>query len=114
MKCELTSNKTHDVMISKEISAPSSFEDICKGEPRKVNIGYNNDPYVMTVENNSLTSTPPQSFMKGQESWMSQTWEVLSKFFSLHNIEPNWLNCDFSWGGYDEELGGWTGCMGKV
>ena len=114
MKCELNSNTTHDVMISKEIRAPNSFEDVCRGEPRTVNIGYNNDPLFMTVENNSLTSTPTQSFMKGKESWMSQTWEVFSLFFSHHNIKPNWLNCDFSWGWYDEELGGWTGCMGKV
>ena len=25
---------------------------------------------------------------------MSYDWEVLSKFFSVQNIEPNWLYCN--------------------
>ena len=114
MKCDVSSNTSHDVMISTEIKVPSSYKDICRGEPRKVNIGYNNDPPFMTVKDNSLTSTPPQSYRRGKESWMSQTWEIFSAFFSLHNIQPNWLNCHFSWGWFDKEQGGWTGCMGKV
>ena len=113
MKCQVTSNTTHDVLISKEISS-KSYKEICSGEKKKVNIGYNNDPPFMTVENNSLTSSPPPSLMKEKGSWMSQTWEVFSIFFSHHSVEPNWLNCHFSWGWYDPDLGGWTGCMGKV
>ena len=114
MKCEVTSNITHDVMISTEIGVPSTYKDICRGEPRKVNIGYNNYGKYMWVENNTLTSTPPQKFIHGKDPQISQTWEVLSKFFSLHNIEPNWLDCNFTYGHYDEELGGWTGCLGQV
>ena len=115
MKCQVTSKTPHDVMISKEIRVPSSYKDICSGEPMKVNIGYNN--YMkkyMLVENNRLTSTPPQTFIVGKLSWISHTWEVLSKFFSLHNIVPNWLDCHGVAGLYDLDLGGWTGCMGKV
>ena len=113
MKCDSTSNTTHDVLISKEIRC-KSYKEICNGERKKVNIGFNNDVPLMIVENNTLTSTPPQSFIKGQNSWMAQTWEVFSKFLSQHNIEPNWLNCHFSWGWYNPDLGAWTGCMGKV
>ena len=80
----------------------------------KVNIGYNNHKKYMWVENNRLTSIPPQKFIHGDGPKMSQTWEVLSKFFSHHNIEPNWLDCNYSSGWYDEELGGTTGCVGKV
>ena len=101
-------------MISKEIRVPSSYKDICRGEPRKVNIGYNNYGKYMWVENNTLTSTPPQTFIHRKGPKMSHTWEVLSKFFSLYNIIPNWLNCHFDWGKYDSDQGGWTGCMGKV
>ena len=52
--------------------------------------------------------------MKGNDPQFSKEWEIFSKFFSTHNIEPNWLDCKMTWGWYDEELGGWTGCIGKV
>ena len=91
-----------------------SYKEICSGEPKKVNLGYNNDPASMSVKNNSLLHKPEQDFLFGGHSSMSSDWEVLIKFFSLHNIEPNWLDCNLTWGWYDEDLGGWTGCMGKV
>ena len=102
-------------MISKEITVSSRYKDVCRGEPKKVNIGYNNDPPFMLVENNTLIpNKPPKTRMRGVHAYMSRTWEVLRLFFSLHNIEPNWLDCGFSWGWFDEDLGGWTGCVGKV
>ena len=71
---------------------------------------------MMKVENNTLMPTPKQTFQFDwkYDSKMSEDWEVLSMFFSQHNIEPNWLDCNFTYGHYDEELGGWTGCMGQV
>ena len=45
---------------------------------------------------------------------MVYDWEILSKFFSMYNIEPNWLDCNETFGHYDDEQGGWTGCMGQV
>ena len=100
-------------MISREIRVPRSYKDICGGQKKKVNIGFNNDRD-LKVENNTLVKYPKQSFIHGMGSKMSYNWEVLSKFFLIHNIEPTWLNCNYTWGWYDEELGGWTGCMGKV
>ena len=114
MKCQATSNTTHSVLIGKEIGY-KSYKEICSGEPKKVNLGYNNDDLLLRVKNNTLMQYPALGyFLYGERSKMSQEWEVLSKFFSIHNIEPNWLNCHFTWGWYDEDLGGWTGCMGKV
>ena len=113
MRCEVTSNTTHDVLISKEISY-KSYKEICSGKQKKVNIGFYNDKERMIVENNTLMEIPKQEFIFGKWSQMSQAWEVLSKFFSLHNIEPNWLDCEGITGRYDEDLGGWTGCVGKV
>ena len=107
MKCQVTSNKTHDVLISKDIGY-RSYKDICSGEKTKVNLGYNNDPPLMTVKDNTLISTPPQSFINGKNSWMSEVWEILSIFFSHHNIEPNWVNCHFSRGWFDEQNREWT------
>ena len=112
MRCEVSS-RAQEVMISREIRVPS-YKDICGGEKKKVNIGYNNDEGMIEVQNNTLMHVPKPKIIYGRFSALSYDWEVLSKFFSIHNIEPTWLNCHFTWGWYDEELGGWTGCMGKV
>ena len=113
MKCHVTSITTHDVLVSKDMTY-KSYREICSGEPKKVNLGYNNDPWLMKVENNSLLHIPVQDYKFENVPLLSQDWEVLSKFVSIHNIEPNWVDCHYSWGHYDEDLGGWTGCMGKV
>ena len=117
MKCQLNSKTTHDVLISKEISY-KSYKEICGGEKKKVNLGFNNLNGILSVEKNSLMSNPPIDYntrnLYGETSSLSYDWEVLSKFFSLHNIEPIWLDCNMNWGRYDEDLGGWTGCVGKV
>ena len=121
MRCQVTSRTTHGILISQEISY-KTYKEICSGEPKKVNLGYNNDYdmkrpkfSLMKVENNTLMPYPPHgTHLHGEISAVSYVWEILSKFLSIHNIEPNWLNCGFSWGWYSAELGGWTGCMGKV
>ena len=115
MKCEVTSNTTHNVLISKEISY-KSYKEICSGEPKKVNLGYNYEKDILEVENNTLVHNfrGMGHYIFGVYTAMAYDWEVFSKFFSIHNIEPNWLNCNYTWGWYDEDLGGWTGCMGKV
>ena len=114
MKCEVTSHTTHDVLISKEISW-KSYKEICTGEPKKVNFGYNNSPKSFKAENNKLMPYPAAgTWLYGEISKMSFDWEVLYNFFAIHNIEPNWLDCKDTYGWFDEDLGGWTGCMGKV
>ena len=117
MKCQLTSTATHEVMISKEINV-RSYKDICGGEPRKMMLGYNNQwqsrAPVLRVENNTLIHYPPKMYLFGQTTDMSHDWEVLYKFFTLHNIEAHWLDCKMSWGHYDKNIGAWAGCMGKV
>ena len=119
MKCEVTSNTTHDLLISKERTY-KSYKEICNGEPKKVNLGFwgndGTEESGMKVENNTLVQRPKylHEYINGRYASMSLTWEVLVPFFSNHNIEPNWLDCNKTAGWYDEDLGGWTGCMGKV
>ena len=118
MKCQVTSTEIRDVLISKQISY-KSFKEICGGEKKKVNLGYWGDWDGFIVENNSMVHIPlredfPEQNIYGKSSAMPFNWEVLSKFFSHHNIEPNWLDCNYTYGHYDEDLGGWTGCMGQV
>ena len=71
----------------------------------------------LVVQNNSLVvplPRGPEDYIKGVLTSKSKDWEVLSKFLSNHKIEANWLHCQYIAGYYDEDLGGWTGCMGKV
>ena len=76
MKCEVTSHTTHEVLISKEISY-RSYKEICRGEPKKVNFGYNNSPKSFKAENNTLMPYPPiGTFLFGEISKLSFDWEV--------------------------------------
>ena len=115
MKCEATSNTIHDVLLSKEIPY-KSFKEICSGEPKKVNLGNWGNYWALKVENNSLVHRYKEIeyYIHGKYPIMAMDWEVLSKFFSIYNIEPYWLDCNYITGDYDEELGGWTGCLGQV
>ena len=113
MKCEVSSTRAHGVLISKEISY-KSYKEMCRGEPKIVKLGFYNNKEAMVVENSTLMQIPKQKYIFGEYSEMSKDWEVLSKFFSMYNIEPNWLDCNYTYGWYDYELGGWTGCVGKV
>ena len=114
MKCQVTSDTTRKVMISREVKV-ASYKEICGGENIKVHLGYN-DFKTMRFENNqqSTKSKSRPRGLNGESPTISHNWVVLDKFFSLHNIEPIWLNCNYDWGHYDEEQGAWTGCMGKV
>ena len=99
MKCQVTSSSTHDVLISMEISY-KSYTEICSGEKKKVNLGYMGNRWFFKVKNNSLVHTPRDldDYITGRYSNMPYDWEVLSKFFSIHNIEQNWLFCNYSYG----------------
>ena len=112
MKCEVTSNTTHGILISQEIGY-NSYKEICRGERKKVNLGY---AVSWLIKNKKLKRyTKSLSFyIYATYSYMTYYFEFLEKFFSIHNIEPNWLDCERSYGHYDDNLGGWTGCMGKV
>ena len=113
MRCEVTSSKASNVLLSRELIVPT-YKHVCRGEKKKVNLGYNNDPNVLKVEKNTLISYPEKRKLKDEESQISRDWEVLSTFFNIHQILPTWLNCGHSWGHFDVEEGQWTGCMGKV
>ena len=103
MKCEVTSNKTHDVLISKEIIW-KSYKEVCNEEPKKVNLGYWGNWFGFQVEDNSLVHIPREltDNIRYLTSNMAYIWEVLDKFFSSQNIETNWLHCDYTTGWYWE------------
>ena len=109
MRCEVTSREASNVLLSRELIVPT-YKHVCRGEKKKVNLGYNNIETLFKVENNTLI--PYQRLLKEKGPIISQNWEVLSKFFIIHNVVPIWHNCHSNWG--HQEAGRWTGCMGKV
>ena len=113
MRCEVTSSETRKGIISREVKVPT-YKHVCRGEQKKVNLGYNYDPDILQVENNTLLPYPEERNPRGTAASVSLDWEVFSTFFNIHQIDPTWLNCGNKWGSYDEEEGSWTGCMGKV
>ena len=44
MKCQVTSDTTRKVMISREVKV-ASYKEICGGEKIRVHLGYNNDAW---------------------------------------------------------------------
>ena len=56
----------------------------------------------------------PLWLKKGDRSNIAFNYEILSSFFENYNITPTWINCNYTWGWFDEETGNWTGCLGKV
>ena len=45
---------------------------------------------------------------------ISQEYEMLKTLFSKFNIKPTWINCNYTWGWFDEETGHSTGALGQV
>ena len=112
MKCQVTSDTTRKVMISREMKV-ASYKEICGGEKIRVYLGYNNYQGEFEVENNKLLQNNKRNY-KGERSSISRNWEIMNKFFSMYNIEPVWLWCNQLYGSYDKEQAAWTGCAGKV
>ena len=40
--------------------------------------------------------------------------EILEIFFKTKNVIINWINCNYTWGWFDDETERWTGAVGKV
>ena len=41
-------------------------------------------------------------------------YEILKSFFQNNYINPTWIDCNYTWGWFDNETGHWTGAVGKV
>ena len=75
-----------------------------------INVAYNNDPDIFEVVNNSMVEQP--AFFFEGVTQISSDFEILEIF--LKNKIIKWINCNFTWGWYDDETERWTGAVGKV
>ena len=90
------------------------YKDLCK-EEYEVRIAYNNEENFFGIDNitNTMIEYHHWSIMTAGISQLSVEYEILKSFFSKFNIKPTWINCNYTWGWFDE-TGHWTGAVGQV
>ena len=44
----------------------------------------------------------------------SYDWEIINSFLNSSNAAPSWVNCNLTWGRFDENTTAWTGAVGQV
>ena len=93
-----------------EVDDGKVWGDLCR--EKRVHIAYNNDEYSFLLDDDTgemlVTATEPPTYDPMTER------EKLGSFFENYDIIPFWINCNYTWGSYDEDLGKWTGAVGKV
>ena len=93
------------------------YKDLCK-EEHHVRIAYNNKYshfHIIKLDNidtmDELAYWRPIGFGMGRKS---HHHVILKTFFKKFNIKPTWINCNFTWGWFDDETVYWTGAVGQV
>ena len=91
------------------------YKDLCK-EERHVRIAHNNDDGFFKVDNITNSMVEYEYHVPIVYEWgqISHEYEMLKSFFLKFNIKPTWINCNFTWGWFDDETGLWTGAVGQV
>ena len=108
----------HKMMIFKNGTTKDNlqYKDLCKVE-HEVRIAYNNGGRgIFTIDNitNTMVEYPHWWSVIEEAGYISYEFEVLGSFFLKFNIKPTWINCNYTWGLYDNETDSWTGAVGQV
>ena len=85
------------------------YANIC---PKKIiRIAYNYEENVFMLHDNGTLDVPPWylNLVNG-----AMDGELLSTFLKSLDVEIQWTNCNFTWGGWDDEIGSYTGALGEV
>ena len=104
-------NFPHKLMIS---NTETKYEDICQQSQHNATIAYNNEPGIFEVDEDGNLVEFLVYPVAGETDYIPHNYEILSSFFSNYHITPKWINCNYTWGWFDEETGHWTGAVGKV
>ena len=94
------------------------YKDLCK-EEHEVRIAHNNEAPYFAIDNITNTMVEFPKFNKyvgfiSDHGQQSHEWEILKSFILKYNIKPTWINCNYTWGWFDDEAGHWTGAVGQV
>ena len=88
------------------------FDDVCK--EKHVHVAYNNEPEWFEVSNitGEMVEYPVSPYMRYVS--LAQEWEIQAAFFETNNIEPQWLNANWTWGTLNETTGLADGAVGMI
>jgi hypothetical protein len=77
---------------------------------RLVRVAFNQYPDIFEVdmENNEKMVEYP---LDPGGAW---NYEILSSFFTSYGLTPNFLDCNDTWGSFNETTGEWTGAVALV
>ena len=91
------------------------YKDLCQ-EEHEVRIAYNNrrNKFEIDTKTNSMVDFSYGMPIVYEWSQISHEHIMLETFFSKFNIKPTWINCNYTWGLYDNETDSWTGAVGQV
>ena len=91
------------------------YDDICEKEKIYADIAFNNEATLMEVNETTGTVIPrPIDIRKNRDIYVANDPEIMIPFLKIHNIVPNWINCNRVWGTLNMTTGQWNGCVGKV
>ena len=107
----------HKMMIFKNGTTKDDlqYKDLCK-EVHHVRIAYNNDEashFKIDKITNSMVEYPLWKSIIEEWGRISHEHEILKTFISNFNVKPTWINCNYTWGWFDDETGHWT-AVGQV
>ena len=107
---QLTLSLLHNASVQGDIH----YHDVCKVAD-SVTIAYNNWPPGFEFEHETQTFWEyPASPVNGWYSAIPLTWEIIKPFLDHYSLTPTWIDCNYTWGWFDEETWTWTGAVGKV
>ena len=105
-------NKGRLVVVKKCLKIFTLFTLYLK-DSISINVAYNDEPGFFEIVNNSMVEYLA-NIIEGEATNIASDFEILEIFFKSYVIAVNWIDCNYTWGWYDDETGRWTGAVGKV
>ena len=94
----------HKLIILNDGSANKEYKHICQEPQHYAMIAHNNAPHHFEIDIKGNMVEYPLRPQTGLTS-ISHNYEILKPFFENYNITPTWINCNYTWGWFDEETG---------
>ena len=88
------------------------FDNVCK--EKHVIVAYNNEAEEFEVSNitGEMVEYPVAPYKTYQQ--IAWEWEIQAAFFKTNNIQPIWLNANYTWGTLNYTTGQWSGAVGMI
>ena len=89
----------------------AKYEDKCKETQHNATVAHNNEDNWFKVDNGTMVCPLDHTVTLSQ---ITYDCEILESFFENYHVTPTWIDCNYTWGWFDNVTGHWTGGVGKV